>query len=188
MTRRSEAARRAILDATLAQLREGGVAGLSIEGIAARAGVGKTTIYRWWPSKGVVAVEALLEAASPGKRFPAQGEDVWTDLGNVLAGIADLMTDPDLGPHLAGVLALTQVDAAAATEFRNRVLGPTRLAYHARLTELYDRGELAADPDDILDMAFGPLWFRLLTRPDRLDRAFADTITQTLKRSVALPQ
>jgi AcrR family transcriptional regulator len=183
--RRSETARRAILDATLALLRERGLAALSIEGIAARAGVGKTTIYRWWPSKGVVAVDALLEASSPGARFAARGEDVWDDLSSLLEGIASLMADPEFGPHLAGVLALAQADPAAAAAFRDRIFGPTRVDYHQRLAGLRARGELAADPDDVLDMAFGPLWFRLLTRPDRLDPEFAGTIVAALRRGTA---
>lgn len=182
--RRSEGSRRAILDATLALLREGGLATLTIDGIAARAGVGKATIYRWWPSKGVVAVDALLEAASPGVRFPAGGDDVWTDLSTLLAGIAGLMRDPDLGPHFGAVLALTQVDPDAAVAFRDRVFGPTRVAYHHRLAELHVDGRLDADPDDVLDMAFGPLWFRLLTRPEHLDVDFADTIVRALRRGV----
>ncbi len=67
--KRSEASRRAILDATHELLERDGFDGLSIEGVAARAGVGKTTIYRWWPTKGVLAVEAFLDAATPSIAF-----------------------------------------------------------------------------------------------------------------------
>jgi AcrR family transcriptional regulator len=185
--RRSETSRRAILDATLALLRERGLTALTIEAIAARAGVGKTTIYRWWPSKGVVAVDALLDAASPGVRFSARGDDVWTDLTALLTGIAELMTDPALGPHLAAAFALTQADPDAATAFRERIFGPTRITYHQRLAELRATGHLDADPDDVLDMAFGPLWFRLLTRPDQLDRRFAHSVADGLRRGVVPP-
>ena len=166
-------------------MREGGIAALSMEGIAARAGVGKTTIYRWWPSKGAVAVEALLDAASPGIRFPARGDSVWADLRELLIGIASLMSDPVLGPHFAGVIALTQMDQAAATAFRERVLGPTWVAYYQRLVDLQARGELNGEPDDVLDMAFGPLWYRLLTRPDQLDEEFASTVAAALIRAFA---
>lgn len=186
-SRRSEASRRAILDATLALMRDGGVAALSMEAIAAKAGVGKTTIYRWWPSKGVVAVDALLEAASPGRRFPAHGDDVWADLTNLLAGIARLMADREFGPHFAGVLALAQLDPDAAAAFRERIFGPTRVEYHRRLADMRERGELDADPDDLLDMAFGPIWFRLLTRPDRIDRDFAATVATGLRRAFGRP-
>jgi AcrR family transcriptional regulator len=183
--KRSETSRRAILDATFALLREGGLPALTIEGIAAKAGVGKTTIYRWWPSKGVVAVDALLEAASPGARFPARGADVWADLTNLLVGIAGLVADPELGPHLAAAFALTQADPAAAAAFRERIFGPTRIAYRQRLVELQDAGTLLADPDDVLDMAFGPLWFRLLTRPEHINPTFARAIATGLRRGVA---
>lgn len=65
---------------------------------------------------------------------------------------------------------------AAATAFRERVLGPTWVAYYQRLVDLQARGELNGEPDDVLDMAFGPLWYRLLTRPDQLDEEFASTV------------
>ena len=71
--KRSEASRRAILDAAFAILEEVGFETLSIEGVAARAGVGKTTIYRWWPSKGVLAVEAFLDGVAPTIAFAEAG-------------------------------------------------------------------------------------------------------------------
>jgi AcrR family transcriptional regulator len=67
--KRSNSARQAILTAAFALLEEEGFERLSIEGVAARAGVGKTTIYRWWPTKGVMAVEAFLEAVTPAIAF-----------------------------------------------------------------------------------------------------------------------
>jgi AcrR family transcriptional regulator len=163
-------------------MREGGIAALSMEGIAARAGVGKTTIYRWW-LKGRGCCRSTVRCGSPGIRFPARGDSVWADLRELLIGIAGLMSDPVLGPHFAGVIALTQMDQAAATAFRDRVLGPTWVAYHQRLVDLQARGELNGEPDDVLDMAFGPLWYRLLTRPDHLDEEFASTIAAALIRA-----
>ena len=63
--RRSETSRQAILQAAFALMEEVGFDRMSIEGVAARAGVGKTTIYRWWGSRGVLAVEAFLTAVAP---------------------------------------------------------------------------------------------------------------------------
>src|SRR5258708_15913429 len=71
--KRSNSARQAILTAAFALLEEEGFEHLSIEGVAARAGVGKTTIYRWWPTKGVLAVEAFLEAVTPAIPLPQSG-------------------------------------------------------------------------------------------------------------------
>src|ERR1700694_1512331 len=71
--RRSEASRKAILDATYELLKTIGFHQMSIEGVASRAGVGKATIYRWWSSKGVLAVEAFMEAISPSIAFRETG-------------------------------------------------------------------------------------------------------------------
>jgi AcrR family transcriptional regulator len=178
--RRSESARRAILDATLSLVREKGLAALTVEGIAARAGVGKQTIYRWWPSKGVVAVDALLEAAGPGIEL-AHHPDLWTDLAELLGNVADMMADPDRGPHWAAILAQAQSDPAVAEAFHRRVFGPIRSEYRRRLEELSRAGTLTVDPDDLLDMAFGPLWFRLLTRPEQMTREFGVRIARQLE-------
>src|SRR3979411_3401661 len=71
--RRSEVSRKAILDATYELLKTVGFHQMSIEGVAARAGVGKATIYRWWNSKGVLAVEAFMEAVAPSIAFRETG-------------------------------------------------------------------------------------------------------------------
>jgi AcrR family transcriptional regulator len=178
--RRSETARRAILDATLALIRDKGVAALTVEGIAARAGVGKQTIYRWWPSKGMVAVDALLESARPGIEL-GHGPDIWADLTTLLGNVAEMMADPDRGPHWAAILAQTQTDPAVAQAFHQHVFGPIRDQYRGRLTHLRDASALAADPDDFLDLAFGALWFRLLTRPAQVNRAFGERIARQLR-------
>ena len=96
-TRRSQPARRAILAAALDQVAEVGYAQLSIEGIAAAAGVGKQTIYRWWPSKGAVLLDSLL-ALSEGQdgevmALPDTG-DLEADLKLVLRATVDELTDP----------------------------------------------------------------------------------------------
>src|SRR3977135_2898794 len=73
--RRSEASRKAILDATYELLKTIGLHQMSIEGVASRAGVGKATIYRWWRSKGVLAIEAFMEAVAPSIAFRETGSD-----------------------------------------------------------------------------------------------------------------
>src|SRR5260370_18531789 len=71
--RRSEASRKAILDATYELLKAIGFHQMSIEAVASRAGVGKATIYRWWSSKGVLAVEAFVETDAPSIAFRETG-------------------------------------------------------------------------------------------------------------------
>src|SRR5258706_16314481 len=87
--KRSNSARRAILTAAFALLEEEGFERLSIEGVAARAGVGKTTIYRWWPTKGVMAVEAFLEAVTPAIAF-RRSRSARADIGRQMKAPAKL--------------------------------------------------------------------------------------------------
>ena len=87
--RRSERARQAILDAAFRLSAERGYAQVTVEAIAASAGVGKQTIYRWWRSKGAVVLDALLQAAEPEIGFPDTG-DIRADLEKQITSVAGL--------------------------------------------------------------------------------------------------
>jgi AcrR family transcriptional regulator len=157
---RSEPARRAILDAALAELEDRGYAALTIEGIAARAGVGKQTIYRWWPSKADVVLDALLELARERVRTPDTGS-LAEDLKAFLAA-----TFRARGPRpiLVGLMAQAQFDPAFAVQFRERFLFARRAALRSIFERARQRGELGADVDVevLLDVVFGVLWYRML--------------------------
>jgi AcrR family transcriptional regulator len=177
--RRSSESRAAILAAAYELLLEKGLEDLTVEGIAARAGVGKQTIYRWWPSKGAVAVEAFAERSVPGLAFPDTG-DLGADLGAMLTALAVRLADPEFGPHAAALMAGALHDPALARTFREVVFAPVRAAYLERVAAARRRGELRADvsDDDLLDAAFGPLWFLRLNDPDRLTAATGATIAR----------
>jgi AcrR family transcriptional regulator len=168
--RRSAKSRQAILDAAIAVTRERGYADLSIEAIAARAGVGKQTIYRWWPSKGAVVLEAFLELTQPQLEW-AEGEDLVDELRAQVARVLALLRDPGFAPHLKGLAAEVQLDAGLADEFRDRVALPYREMTLARLERAQQAGELRGDVDLTLlaDALFAPMWFRLLVGPGPLD-------------------
>src|SRR2546423_1774093 len=107
---RSKQARRAVLTAATDIVRERGYAALTIEGIAARAGVAKTTIYRSWPNRAAVIMEAVVAETAVPLAFPDTGsarEDLRRQLGAVVA----LFTDPGFGPLFVGLLAESQHDA-----------------------------------------------------------------------------
>ena len=89
-TRRNESARQAILAAAIALVAELGYEKASIEGIARRAGVGKQTIYRWWPSKGAVVLEALDDSLATVVDFPDSG-DIVEDLRVQMTGVTELL-------------------------------------------------------------------------------------------------
>jgi AcrR family transcriptional regulator len=157
---RSEATRRAILAAAIDELTERGYSQLSIEGIAARAGAGKQTIYRWWPSKADVVLDAVLDLAATRITVPDEGS-LHADLDAFLAATFRQRGER---PVLVGLMAEALLDPAFAVQFRDRFLFGRRDALRTVLTRASDRGEIAADvdPELLLDVVFGVLWYRLL--------------------------
>ncbi|MFE6967607.1 TetR/AcrR family transcriptional regulator [Agromyces sp. NPDC057679] len=162
---RSEKARLAILNATAAQLAERGWDQLTIEGIAADAGVGKPTIYRWWPSKSALVADALLEGAivlpTP---LPADTGDLRADLVGWLEPTLGLTENPE-------ATALTRYLVAAAAE--DAVVGhrldeanPATRLLAERLAVAQERGELAstASIELIIDALIGAFILRALRR------------------------
>jgi len=166
--RRNERSRRAILDAAIALIGELGYDRVSIEAIAKRAGVGKQTIYRWWPSKGAVALEALDASLATVVDFPDSG-DIVEDLRTQMKGVTQLLGSTEVGPVYQGLLAAAQCDPALSRAHIEQVIEPATVACHERIARAQQRGELRADADRqaIIDMLYGAIYYRLLlhTRP-----------------------
>lgn len=183
-TRRSHRARSAILAATTELIGEVPYAKLTIEAIAARAGVGKQTIYRWWPSKGAVVFEAMLESDSgpEGLTLPDTG-DIATDLRALLYGAIAALTDPRGEAFLRAMSVEIQQDAELAATYRERLLLPQRAAVATRLTAAIAAGELRPDIDIevAIDLLLGPLQTRWSLGLGGLTPAYADAVlTATL--------
>jgi AcrR family transcriptional regulator len=180
--RRSERSHEAILAATRELLVERSYRELTIEGIAARAGVGKQTIYRWWPSKAALVLEAYLtgaEAVSPPEEQATTREDVRVLLGWLIAVLAQ----PTGGHVVAGLVGDLQHDADLAEGFHRDVVPARREAMLAALERGRERGEISADADLELavDALHGAVFYRLLLSGEPLDAAFADSLAaQTL--------
>lgn len=178
--RRSEAARQAILDATFALVRETAGAGITIDSIAAAAGVGRQTIYRWWPSKGAVIAEALAERAQAAASPPDTGA-LRTDLAEFLADTFAAVSDSATGRMLRQLMAAAQDDtylAAVAADFTAQRRKELRLI----LERGRQRGELpaAADLKTLVDLAYGFLWYRLLVGHAPLDRQAAQSLVDAM--------
>lgn len=181
--RRSDAARRAILDAAFALVGEVGYAKLTIEGIAARAGVGKQTIYRWWPSKGTVLFDAFLaltEGEDGDGALPDSG-DLAADLRLVLRATVAELNDARFDEPMRALTAAMLDDPALAAEFETRLDGPMRELKKARLRSAQAAGELPADLDlDLaVDLLWSPLTGRWLQRSGPLTEAYADAVVAT---------
>jgi AcrR family transcriptional regulator len=177
---RSEESRRATLAATGELLREQGLRAMSIEGVAARAGVSKSTIYRWWPSKGVLALDAIYEEWSKERGIVPDTGTLAGDLrSRVRATVHVLASDP-LGSTIAALIAETQADPDLAHAYAEQVLEPRRGHLRAILRRAVERGEIspAADVEAAIDLLQGPVFLRLLHTHAPLDRTFADAIVE----------
>ncbi|RJO73345.1 TetR/AcrR family transcriptional regulator [Nocardia panacis] len=160
--RRSLRARRAILDATSQLIAEKGYADVTIEAIAARAGVGKPTIYRWWPSKAMVTIDLLIEIAEQTTGYADTG-DLAADLRTQMQGLIAAIHPPRTSP-LAGVIAEGLHNPDVARQLRNLLLEPQLELFKDRLRRAQQHGQLSrdADPDVALYLLYGPLHYRLL--------------------------
>jgi len=184
---RSEESRQSILRSTLKLLKQdGGFPELSIEGIAADANVGKTTVYRWWPTKAALVADAFSASAEEELRFPNTGS-VQTDMSLQMRRVIRIFRSKR-GKVVAALVAGGQSDPELIEAFRERFLWPRRRQAYQTLQRGIDRGELPADSDLdlILDSLYGPIYMRFLIRHDKLDENFADEICglvlQGLKR------
>ncbi|WP_351230460.1 TetR/AcrR family transcriptional regulator [Streptomyces sp. NPDC002133] len=182
-SRRSERSRRAIYDAALSLVGEVGYTRTTIESIAARAGVGKQTIYRWWPSKAAVLLEAFLDRAEQA----AQGEpelpdtgDLEADLKLVLRATVDELNSPPYDAPARALAAESVVDPALAAEFVHRLLEPSLQLYVRRLRAAQDAGHVrpGIDPRIALELLVGPLAHRWLLRTLPLTHEYADKIVE----------
>ena len=122
---RSEESRQSILRSTLKLLRQpGGFAELSIEAIAADASVGKTTVYRWWPTKGALVADAFAASADDELRFPNTGS-VYNDIRQQMGGLVRIFKS-QRGKIVAALLAGGQSDPELLEAYRDRFLWPRR--------------------------------------------------------------
>ena len=160
---RSEQADRAIMAATLELLAERGIAGMSIEEVAARAGVGKATIYRRWSSKGALALDAFLAEFRGQQPLPDTGS-LHGDLRTSLRAWVRAVTRTPAGRILADLIGEIQHDKDLAATFRERVLEPLRQQHRIMLDRAIARGEIPAgtDREVALDLMFGAAQHRLL--------------------------
>ncbi|MGW5644913.1 TetR/AcrR family transcriptional regulator [Saccharopolyspora sp. NPDC003752] len=188
VTRRSERSRVAILTAARELIAEVGYAKLSIEAIAARAGVGKQTIYRWWSSKGAVVFDSLLAlsegADGEGIALPDTG-DIEADLKTVLRATAAEFADPEFEAPIRALNTEIINDAQLAAIYREKMAAPMEEAKKERLRSAQRAGQLAADADlDLfLDVLYAPLAQRWLLRSGPLDDAFADALVDAALRA-----
>lgn len=187
--RRNEKSRRAVLTATLDLLQEIPYSRLSIEGIAARAGVGKQTIYRWWPSKAAVLFDAFLLLSQSDEGEPPQlpdTGDLRADLTLVLRATVAELNDPRLAEPMRALAAEAAHDEALAEVYRERLDAPLRDAKRRRLRSAQKAGDLADDLDlDIaIDLIWGSVLGRWLQRTGPLTDDYVDALIDVALRGM----
>jgi AcrR family transcriptional regulator len=184
--RRDENARLAVLHAADDLLVERSFGGVTIEGIAARAGVAKQTIYRWWPSKVAILLDTLIDDAGSQLAVPDTGSAV-ESARRYLRTLARFLTEEPAGKVLLALIGEAQHDPAMARTFHQRYLDPQRHNERAMLQRGIASGELSAglDIDAALDALCGPILLRALTGA-QIPRTFIDgLITDVLEHHLA---
>jgi len=174
---RSEEARQSILRAADDLLVEKGFAQLTMEGIATRAGVAKQTIYRWWPSKTDVLLDALGTDYAEDLNPPDTGA-LRDDLRAHLAHLADYLAHSDAGAVFRALTGQAQHDAALAARLRAEHLTQQRARDRLPLERAVERGELPAgsDLDDLVDRLVGPIYYRVLVTGRPVPPEFVDAL------------
>ncbi|MGP4050651.1 TetR/AcrR family transcriptional regulator [Streptomyces sp. 2A115] len=188
-TRRSEKSRRAIYDAALALVGEVGYPKTTIEGIAARAGVGKQTIYRWWSSKAEVLMEAFIDLGAQaveaaGDWADADGipdtGDLEADLKAVLRATVDQLNDPRYDAPARALAAEGVANPPFGEEFVGKLLMPSLELYVRRLRAAQDAGQVRAEVDPYIarDLFSAPLAQRWLQGTGPLDHDYANRLVE----------
>ena len=181
---RSVESEQAILAAAWTLLQQSSVRKVSIEAIAREAGVGKTTIYRWWPSKAAVIVDAFLAQISAELPFP-ESETAAGAIAKQMKQLTQVFRG-EVGRIVSEIIAAGQEDPDALENFRNRFLNVRRDAARQAIERGIASGEFDAslDPDVAMDILYGPIYYRLMVKHLPLDDEFATAISRRALRGL----
>jgi AcrR family transcriptional regulator len=182
---RSERARQAVLEAVDDLLAEKGFAGVTMEGIAARAGVAKQTIYRWWNAKTDVLMDAFLQDMTEELTPPDHG-DLARDLRGYLHQLARFLSQSHAGAVFRALIAHAQHDPVFAEDFRGRYLDEQRRRDRLPMERAARRGDLPADLDIAAetDQLVGPLYYRVLVTAEPVGQDFTNRLVDAFLRRV----
>ncbi len=179
---RSESARSAVLEATRRLLATSRIRDLAVEAIAAQAGVGKATIYRWWPNKNAVVIDAFVETMR--RTAPRSGDG--SQRAALAAQLRSLVDEyrGATGRFVAELVGEAQADPALHAAFRARFFDARRADMRAVVERGIRAGEFAPgiDVEAILDMLYGAVYFRLLMGHQALDAGFAASLDASAQR------
>jgi AcrR family transcriptional regulator len=182
---RSEQARRAILAAALELVRDEGYRAVTIESVAKRAGVARTTIYRWWPSVAALLVDVLMELSNVVAP-PPTGDDPLRAIRLEMRRIAAAM--PELpGRVLSALMGEAQHDPRIRAELLDRLIYPRREASARAIRDAQARGLLRDDvsPYVATDLFYGPIFYRMLAGHEPTTERFATQVFERVRDGLA---
>ena len=181
---RSEAAKQAILRAARELLAAGGPGAVTMEAVAERAGVGKPTVYRWWPDRHAVAMAALMET-EPARAVASRRRSALAALREQLRAIARRFAT-GTGRHVTSMIAASEPESELSKAFRSHFVLARRAEGKAFLQRAIEEREVRPDLDVevALDLLYGPLFFRLLIGHAALDEHFMDRVLDEALRGM----
>jgi AcrR family transcriptional regulator len=179
--RPAEEVRREILQAAGELLISEGMAAFTIEGVAARAGASRMTIYKWWPSKGALALDGYSAVVKHSLAFPDTG-DIQADLIEQVRAFVHLITKTNAGRVVAELVGAAQTDAELSAAFLEHYQRPRRQLAIEALERGQERGQIRpeVDPKIVVDQLWGACYFRLLIPDEPLSDDFAIALVRTL--------
>ena len=178
--------REEILEAAAELLFAEGMAAFTIEKVANRSGASKVTIYKWWPSKGALALDGYFHKVEPQLAFPDTG-DIETDLRAQLHAFLRVIRDSAAGRVIAELIGQAQSDPELKAAYLQRYSSPRRALAVAALERAKQRGQLRAglDAESVVDQLWGACYHRLLLPDQPLTHEFVDALVDNLFRGIA---
>ncbi|MBL3736545.1 TetR/AcrR family transcriptional regulator [Mycobacteroides abscessus] len=162
-----------------------GMGGFTIDKVAALSGASKMTIYKWWPSKGALALDGYFRKVEPDLNFPDSGE-IERDLRAQMRAFLGVIRDTAAGAIVGELIGQAQVDPELKAAFLQRYSGPRRALAVAAIRRAQERGQLRAnvDPEVMVDQLWGACYHRLLVPDQPLTAGFVDALLDNLFKGI----
>ena len=178
--------REEILEAAAGLLFDEGMTGFTIEKVAKLSGASKMTIYKWWPSKGALALDGYFHRVDPQLDFPDTG-DIEADLRAQLHTFMRVIHDSPAGRVIGELIGQAQSDPELKVAYLERYSGPRRAKAVAAMETAKSRGQLRAslDPESVVDQLWGACYHRLLLPDQPLTDEFVDALVDNLFHGIS---
>ncbi|WP_245979773.1 TetR/AcrR family transcriptional regulator [Gryllotalpicola protaetiae] len=166
-----------------------GLADFTIERVARMSGVSKTTIYKWWPSRGALALDGYFHAVEPALAFP-DTDDIRADLTTQLHAFGQLVSETPAGRLLAELIGAAQTDAELAVAYRALYSSERRHLAVVRMQRAQTAGQLRVDvdPQVVVDQLWGAVYHRLLIPDEPITPGFVDALLDNLLDGILTPR